>query len=453
MVNIHTSQVVDESKFNKFHLIVFLWCFYTIAFDGFDVALYGIGLPLMMDDFRITHVEAGAISSYTMISTIIGTFLFGALADTVGQKRVIAICMLIFSAFTFISGFAPNALLFTIMRFIAALGLGGVMPALISVMAEYSPKGKKALTVATMYCGYSIGAIFASLLGMYLMESFGWRFLFWLSIIPLLTLPFFLKQFPESLSYYLTRKQGDKIADILNKLNPNGNYQATDRFEYEVNKEQGKGIPVKKVFSNNRLVSTLAFWVAVSCSLLVISGLTTWLPKIMQESGFGISSSLSFNLVLSVGQIGGSIIGGLFVARIGHRRVLISMFLIGAICFILLSSTSHTLLLYVLIALSGACTVGTQNLVNPYISEFYPREIRTTGLSLAVGIGRVGGILAPIIIAFLLATNLEPQHAFMAFAIPSLLGAIAFFTVQEKHSSFGHTPKPVISSKKVELEP
>ncbi|AXI08532.1 MFS transporter [Oceanobacillus zhaokaii] len=433
---IQTSQVLANSKFNKFHLLVFLWCFYAIAFDGFDVALYGIGLPLMMEDYNITVVEAGAISSYSVIGTMIGTFLFGSLSDIIGRKKAIAICLFLFSVFTFLSGFAPNADIFLIMRIVAALGLGGIMPILVAVMAEYSPRKKRALTVAIMYCGYSIGAILASLIGMYLMESLGWRFLYWLSIIPFLTLPFFLKQFPESVSYHLLRKQGDKIASILNKVDPDGNYQATDNFEYEDFKESTKEFPIKKVFSNKRTVSTLAFWLAVGCSMLVISGLTTWLPKIMLESGHGIASSLSFNLVLSIGQITGSIFGGILVGRIGHRRVLISMFFIAALSFVFLSLSSNTLLLYLLIALTGACTVGTQNLVNPYISEYYPREIRATGLSIAVGVGRIGGILAPVAIALLLTTNLAPQHAFMAFAVPCLLGAIAFMIVQEKYASF-----------------
>ncbi|GAA0344753.1 MFS transporter [Oceanobacillus oncorhynchi subsp. oncorhynchi] len=436
MRTVQTTQVLGNSKFNKFHLLIFLWCFFAIAFDGFDVAIYGIGLPLMMEDFNISRIEAGAISSYTLISTMVGTFLLGSISDLIGRKKAIAICLILFSLFTFLAGFAQNPTLFMIMRVIAALGLGGIMPILVAIMGEYSPVKKRPLTIATMYCGYSIGAIIASLIGMYLMEMMGWRLLYWISIIPLLALPWFLKQFPESVSYYLTKKKGDKIAEILNKIDPGGNYQASDNYEYEAFKESTKEIPIKKVFSNKRTSSTIAFWIAVTCSMLVISGLTTWLPQIMVDAGHGLTSSLSFNLMLAVGQISGSIFGGMLVNRLGHRSVLILMFFIGSLCFILLSITTNSLLLYLIITLTGACTVGTQNLVNPYISEFYPREIRTTGLSIAVGVGRIGGIMAPVAIALLLSTNLDPQHAFMAFAVPSLIGAVCFITVREKHASF-----------------
>ncbi|RFU66641.1 MFS transporter [Peribacillus glennii] len=449
---VQTSHVIAESKLNRFHLLVFLWCFYAIAFDGFDIALYGIGLPMMMDEYELTIVEAGAIGSYTLIGMMIGSFLLGSFSDIIGRKKILAICMFLFSVFSLLAGLAPNPLTFTIMRFIAALGMGGLMPAVIAVMTEYSPKKNRALIVAAMYCGYSIGTIIASLTGMYLMESLGWRFLYCLGIIPLITLPLFLKQFPESLSFHIVRNQGEKIASILNKIHPKGNYQATDDFEYVSIKERAKGFTAKKLFADNRGVSTLAFWITVFSCLLMIYGLNTWLPKIMQGSGYGITSSLSFSLVLGIGQIGGSLLGGYLVDRLGHRKVLLFMFLIGAFCFVSLSVTSNLLLLYVLIAIGGACTGGTQNLVNPYISQFYPQEIRTTGLSVTVGIGRIGAILAPLIIGLLLATNLAPQNAFMAFAIPSIIGGIALLLVQEKYGSFDRILNPSNSYKETENE-
>ena len=442
---VDTTQAIAKSKFNKFHLIVFLWCFFAIGFDGFDIALYGIGLPLMMEEFNLTLVEAGRIGSYTLIGMMLGAFLLGSLSDIIGRKKILAICIVLFSVFTLLAGLAPNSDVFTIMRFIAALGMGGLMPAVIALMTEYSPKKNRAMIVAGMFCGYSIGAIVASLTGMYLIESLGWRFLYYLGIIPLLALPFFLKQFPESLSYYIVRNKGEKVAEILNRIEPDGNYQATDDYEYKRAKEHAKGFPAKKLFTNNRALSTFAFWTMVFSGLLMIYGLNTWLPKIMQGAGYGISSSLSFILVLAVGQIAGSLLGGYLVDYVGHRKVLLAMYFIGAICFVSLSVVTDTLLLYVLIAIGGACTGGTQNLVNPYIAEFYPQEIRSTGLSASVGIGRIGAIAAPLIIGYLLATNLEPQNAFIAFAIPSLLGGIALYLVQEKHGSFNRVIKTPVA--------
>lgn len=159
MRTVQVEKVIDQSRFNKFHLLVFLWCFFAISFDGFDIALYGIGLPLMMDDFGLSSAEGGAIGSYALIGMMLGTFILGSFSDMVGRKRMLALCLALISIFNMLAGFAPNATFFIIMRFIASMGMGGLMPVVISLMTEYSPKKNRAMTVAVMYCGYSIGAI------------------------------------------------------------------------------------------------------------------------------------------------------------------------------------------------------------------------------------------------------------------------------------------------------
>jgi MFS transporter, AAHS family, benzoate transport protein len=433
---INASEVVAVSKFNRFHLMVYLWCFFSIAFDGYDIAMYGVGLPWMMEDWNLSAVQAGAIGSYSLVGMMVGALVFAPLADKVGRKKVLALCMFLFSVFTLLAGLAPNPTFFTVMRFIAALGMGGLMPNVISLMTEYSPKSNRAVIVATMYCGYSVGGILASLIGMYVIPLFGWRVLYWIGVIPLFTLPLFMKQFPESLSFYLIRKQTKPLVEILNKVNPLGHYKENEDYQFGNAQENAKGFPVKKLFENKRAASTLAFWLSVFSCLLMVYGLNTWLPKIMQQSGFGLTSSLSFNLVLCVGQVGGALIGGYLADKIGHKKVLASLYFLGALCFITLSLTSNVFALYFLIALGGACTVGAQNIANPYISEYYPKEVRATGIGYAVGMGRIGAILAPTVIGLLLATGFEPQKAFIAFAVPSIVAAIAILLVQEKFGSF-----------------
>ena len=130
-------------------------------------------------------------------------------------KKVLIICMLLFR-FVAINIATPNITSFTVMRFIAAIGMGALMPNLISMMTEYSPLKSRAMVVAAMYCGYSLGGVMASLTGMYIIPiTDDWRVLYYIGALPLLTLPFFIKQFPESLSYYMSRKNTGKIAEIV----------------------------------------------------------------------------------------------------------------------------------------------------------------------------------------------------------------------------------------------
>ena len=122
--------------------------------------------------------------------------------------------------------------------------------------------------------------------------------------------------------------------------------------------------------------------------------------------------------------------------KVGHRKVLVSLYLMGVVTFIALSITTNVTLVYFLIFLGGASTVGAMNLGNPYITEFYPREIRATGMGYAQAIGRIGSILAPTLIAMLLVTGVDPKMAFATFAVPSILAALGYLLVQEKYGSF-----------------
>jgi AAHS family benzoate transporter-like MFS transporter len=437
MRNIVAPSVVYESKFNRFHLGVFIWCFFALAFEGYDIAMYGVGLPWMMKDLHFTSLQAGAVGSFTLFGMILGALILTPIADSYGRKNVLMISLVIYSLFTLAAGIAPDLTVYTALRFLSAIGMGAILPNIISMMIEYSPIKHRAPIVAALYCGYSFGGILASLVGMYIIPHTGdWRVLHLIGVLSLLTLPLFIIKFPESLTFYMDRKNKQKIVEILNKVNPPGDYTERDHFQFKLFDIGLKKPPVEKLFKNKRAFSTFCFWIAVFCMLMMVYGLNTWLPKMMQETGFSISSSLAFNLVLGIGQIIGSLGGGYLADKIGHRKVLVTMFFIGAVTFVALGMIHNVIGLYVLICIGGACTVGTMSLANPYITEFYPRDIRTTGMGYSQAIGRIGSILAPTLIALILATGISPSLAFAIFAVPSIIAGIGFLLVQEKYSSF-----------------
>ncbi|KAA9027014.1 MFS transporter [Niallia endozanthoxylica] len=436
MRTIDAQDVVSASKFNRFHLLVFVWCFYLIGFDGYDIAMYGVGLSSMMAEWNLTPMQAGAVGSYSLIGMMLGALVLSPLADKFGRKNAIVLCMFLFSAFTLAAGFSPNLIWFTVMRFISAIGMGGLMPNCISLMTEYSPKKNRPILVGSIYIGYALGGILASLIGMFLIQQTNWRILYYIGGIPLLTIPLFIKYFPESLSYYLAKKQIGKVVEILNKVKPDGDFKETDDYKLEMAAKESQGFPVKKLFTNNRAFSTIAFWMAVFCTMMIVYGLNTWLPKLMQDAGFSMKSSLSFNMVVSFGQIIGTLAGGYFANKIGHKRVLVTSFALGIVAFIGMSLTSNIAFVYILIFLAGVGTFGGMNLANPYIAEYYPREIRATGSGYSLAVGRIGSILAPTLIAMLITTGIDTKFAFALFAVPCILVSLGYLLVQEKYASF-----------------
>ena len=140
MNSVNVGQVIDESKFNRFHASVLFWCAFCIVFDAYDLVVFGSVVPILMDEWSLTANQVGALGSYALVGMMLGALIFGPLADKLGRKNIILFCVALFSLFTFLIGFANGVTEFGTYRFIAGLGLGGVMPNAIALMSEYSPK-------------------------------------------------------------------------------------------------------------------------------------------------------------------------------------------------------------------------------------------------------------------------------------------------------------------------
>ncbi|WP_144529126.1 aromatic acid/H+ symport family MFS transporter [Peribacillus simplex] len=436
MRTIQVPEMIDEQKFNRFHLQILLCCIFIIICDGYDMFMLGTILPSLMAEWRITAVEAGLFSSYALFGMMIGALVFGPLADKFGRKKVILICTVIFSVFTFTSGFADEPTSFGIQRFVAGLGLGGVMPNLIAIITEYAPKKLRSTLVAIMFSGHALGGVVASMGAMYLIPNFDWRAVVWLGALPLIFMPILYKLLPESINYLMTKNKKSKLVDVLNQVNVDGQYTMNDNYVLQEQlKSEMKGFPVKELFKKGRTLSTLMFWIAFFMCLFVMYGLSTWLPKIMGGAGYELGSSLTFLVVLNLGAVFGAIVGGKLADRYGSKRILVTFLVIGFITLTMLSFKPSMIMLYILIAIAGGTTTGTQIVTNAYVSQYYPNEIRSTGVGWALGIGRIGGILAPTFCGILLDMKLSLQVNFLAFAIPCIIAAAAIWFIQDNFSN------------------
>ena len=430
MRSINISRIVDESKFNRFHGLVLALCAFIIVCDGFDLVIYGSVVSVLMEDWQLTAVQAGALGSYALIGMMFGAFIFAPLADKIGRKKVIILSVFLFSLFTGLIGFAKSPTEFGIYRFISGIGLGGVLPITVALMTEYAPKHLKNRLVTIMMCGYSVGGILAAGLGIFIIPRYGWESVFFVGALPLLALPIIIKWLPESLGFLLARNKKKEIGRLLSKIDPTFTPEKNDQYEVVIPKKTG--MIGANLFQEGRALSTLLFWVSFFMCLLMVYGLNTWLPKLMAQAGYALGSSLMFLLVLNAGAILGSLIGGWAADRWNTKKVLIFYFILGAIALTLLGTHPNTVVLYTLVAIAGATTIGTQIILYSYVSQYYPITMRSTGLGWASGVGRIGGIVGPIMGGFLLGAQFPLQFNFMAFAIPGMIAAIAVAIIREK---------------------
>jgi len=441
----NVNAVVDKAKFKPFHLNVVLWCLFVVIFDGYDLAINGVALPLLMQEWNMTAVQAGMLASTALAGMMFGAMFFGMLADKIGRKNVILICVTLFSGFTFWGGFASNPTEFGILRFIAGLGIGGVLPNLVALTSEYAPQKLRSTLVTTMFSGYAVGGIMAALLGAWLTPSFGWEVMFYIAGIPLLLLPILWKFLPESLTFLVKKQQDEKARQIIQKITPEEKVSA--QTQLVLNEVQVPDASIAALFKQNRGMSTLLFWCCFFMCLLMVYALGSWLPKLMMAAGYSLGSSLMFLMSMNIGAVIGTIGGGILADRFHLKPVIIGMFLMGAVALVGLGFNSPQPVIYLLVALAGASAIGSSILLYSFVAQYYPLAVRSTGIGCASAVGRVGAIVGPIIIGVLLGMELPHKLNFLAVAIPAVIGAIAVALIRIQKASEPVTEIPPVVSK------
>ncbi|WIF65145.1 MFS transporter [Metapseudomonas otitidis] len=430
MRNIDVHSVIDHARFSPFHWMVMSWCALLLIFDGYDLFIYGVVLPVLMKEWNLTPLEAGALGSYALFGMMFGALVFGSLADRIGRKKGIALCFVLFSSFTVLNGLADTPTEFGLCRFVAGLGIGGLMPNVVALMNEYAPKRLRSTLVAVMFSGYSLGGMLSAGVGIYMLPRFGWEAMFFAALLPLLLLPLILWHLPESVGFLLRQGRVDKARTILQRIDPQAGIGEHDTLV--LNDEKAQGTPVLELFREGRGLRTLMIWVAFFCCLLMVYALSSWLPKLMANAGYSLGSSLSFLLALNLGGMFGAIAGGWLGDRYNLPKVVVAFFVVAALSISLLGFKSPTPVLYLLIGIAGATTIGTQILLYATAAQFYGLAFRSTGLGWASGIGRNGAIVGPLLGGALLGINLPLPLNFMAFAIPGAIAALAMCFVQPR---------------------
>ncbi len=407
---------------------VVVLCWVAVALDGFDLVVLGAVTPALLEyqEWGLTAPQIGVITSYGLVGMMIGALGIGTLADVIGRKACILISVVSFSIFTAALAFAPSPEIFGLFRFLAGLGLGGLIPTAATMVSEFARIRRGSSSITFMMTGYHVGGVLTALLAIPILPSLGWRAMFVLGAIPAIALvPLMLKNLPESTSFLVARgrrAEAEKLASQYGiSLEPE---EVREVQTEERASEGGRFGALKTLFSGGYLLATLAFWVASFMGLLLVYGLNQWLPTIMRDAGYALGAALAFLLVLNVGAVIGLLIAGPVADRYGSKVACTGWFALAAVFLFLLSVQMPLPLTYIAVFVTGVFVFSAQVLLYAYVSKHYPTSGRGTALGWAAGIGRIGAICGPIFGGMLLGAGLAVPWGFYAFAAVGLLGSI-----------------------------
>ncbi|WP_198654227.1 MFS transporter [Nocardia aurea] len=415
-----------ETKTTSRYLVVAL-CSVAIIIDGYDLIVYGTVVPTFLGgtaEWTLTKPQAGAIGAYALVGMLIGAIAIGTITDLAGRRRIMIACIGWFSTAMVCSALAPDPTVFGLTRFLAGLGLGGLVPTAIALTIEYAHPRHRSTTNALMFSGYSIGGIIVSLTAIEVIPALGWRAMFWIGAgLGVVLLPLVVRYLPESAGYLLARGRHAEAEELAHRFGVTLGRPARG--------EEGSSAlsGLRSLFAPKLVAGTVLFWLGTGIGLLLVYGLNTWLAQIMREAGYELGSAIAFILALNLGAIIGTPLLGALADRVGSKRVIATMFLTAALSIFGLSFALPTPLLYVLVTVAGACTIGTTILVNAYTATYYPARMRATGLGWALGVGRLGAILGPIYGSYILASGWGLDANFYAFAVPAVVGMLCILLI------------------------
>jgi MFS transporter, AAHS family, benzoate transport protein len=435
--NLDVQKLADEATLNSFHYILIAWVIIIAALDGYDIGVTGAALPAMMADLKIDATTGGAIASASLVGMAVGSTLFGVIADKFGRKISVGIAVATFSLLTAAAGLVRDPIVFGILRFFAGLGLGGVLPVLIAMVTEYSPVKYRARIIALASCGYALGGILVALVGKGLIESHGWQVVFFAAGLPVVLVPFLVMFIPESLPMLVKQKRDAEVRAMIKKVAPSYRLQADEQFLLP-HEEEATSTPIAQVFQDGRAFSTLMFWVANFTCLFMLYGLNTWLTKLMVTLGYSLGSALTFVIAYNVGAMIGGVGGGWLFDKLHPKWVLFTFYVMSAVSLIAMGYGVAPSMTVLIVCGLGAFTLGTQTLTNAYGGMFYPTSIRATAIGLNFSAGRVGAIIAPVLLGWLVTLNLPPQQSFQLIACLGAVGAGAIALINHRVSASAH---------------
>ncbi|MGC1300806.1 MAG: MFS transporter [Caulobacteraceae bacterium] len=422
--------IIESRKVTPSLVLLVALCFVVVCFDGFNAQVMGYVIPSLakawhMKPKAIPHVM-GPITSAGLFGLMIGALLLGTLGDRVGRKSIVLVSTLLFGVFSLATSFATSPGEMTVLRFLTGLGLGGAMPSVIALVSEFVSKRIRATVVTMVVTGFAVGPAVGGLLAGPLMHSYGWSVMFLVGgVVPLLVAPLLWLVLPES-SRFLSRSNAPaaKIVANLRRVYPELKFPDDVQFDHADGRLPKAA--VRDIFADGRAPGTLLMWFAIFLNLVGLNLQTSWLPTIITGLGFPYSVAITTLVMFHTGGALGGFVLSRFLDQFDHFRVVAVTFILAGLMIVLIGFAPHSILMLRLAIFgAGLFVVGGQSALNALTGLFYPSHIRSTGSGWALGVGRLGAAVGPMVGSSLLAMNLGFKNLFYVEAAPFILAAVA----------------------------
>lgn len=422
---------VQRLPIGKFHYTL-LWVIgLGWMFDAMDTGLIAFILTSMAEEWNMSASEKGWVVSIGFVGMAIGAIFSGGLADRIGRRTVFAMTLVIYSIATALCAFAPNLMWLLIFRFIVGLGLGGQLPVAVTLVSEYIPAHVRGRFIVLLESFWGLGWLVAALVSYFVIPSYGWHIAFLIGGLPALYVFMILKKVPESVPYLINRGRVEEAHALVQKLERQCGVEVIDYIEVKPVAEK-QNISFRQLWSGPFARRTLMLWLIWFGIVYSYYGIFTWLPSLLVKQGYSIVQSFEYVLIMILAQLPGYVAAAWLVEKWGRKPTLASFIGMCAIAAYFFGQANTVNMIMFWGCLLSFFNLGAWGVLYTYTPEQYPTNIRAFGSGWASAVGRMGGIVAPIVVTHVMVMDNGFSQVFMMFTAVLLGVALVILILGEE---------------------
>jgi MFS transporter, AAHS family, 4-hydroxybenzoate transporter len=417
-----TETALENQRIGGLQIRVAALCTLIQICDAYDVNAIGVSVPALTHAWNLPGPAFTTAFLWSSIGIMVGALSAGPIGDRLGRRPLLIGSLTIFGLASLLTAFAGSLFVLSILRFFTGLGIGGGFPGAATLTGDYAPQRLRATMIMASFTGAPFGGFVCGQLAGVLLPTFGWASIFVVGgVVPLLMVLALALWLPES-PRFLARKDNlsAREAALLRRLDITPGQAAAEGLDI------ARGNPIAMLFGKGYALQTVLLWVIFFCSLMNLFLFVYWMPEVLHLTGMTPPEAARATSFRELGAIFAVLYLGLLIDRSGPERALTANYAAGIvfIAAIALAAMPY-LLLVIVIFLSGMTIIGSQTGANAACGKLYPARMRTSGLGWALGIGRLGGIAAPVLGGWLLSLGLPPRQIFLSACLFAAIAAVA----------------------------
>ena len=412
---VRIEEILDTEEISSTQSRIIWIARFSWAFVAMEIILISFTLPLFAEIFGLNQIQQGILASAVLLGDIAGAVIFGRLSDVVGRRPVFQISLIWYSLFTALTALSTGFYDLLAYRFLAGVGLGGMLVVDPALLSEFLPPRKRGMLMVSMDLFWPVGSLIALALAYVFLEIGGgnWRALFLAAAFPAFIVALFRLYVPESPFYLAKKGYLDRASEVLKRLTGRNIDPRTIEFAVE---EKGS---FNELFSHygRRALAMLFAWSALNYTYY---GLFLWLPQVFNVVALYGNIWLYLTLAFLF-QVPGYVSAMILVERWGRKKTLVTYLFMSGVTGIVMAAATRDVVVFTLAAIAVSFfNLGAWGAVYPFTSELFPTKLRGKAFGVAEGFGKFIAVLGPIVfgVLFQLTGNVTtPLLATMAVAV------------------------------------